>query len=91
MSHPAQKELQKNCWASRVSKNDWQYGQDLPEQMFWRGRQFLVEPIACVPQAIMVSVPTETEAFRKRVIDNKGVQYHVFTKWITENRVDEWS
>lgn len=90
MSHLAENDEQENCMSSRVSKNDWQSGQPFPTQSALWGRQFLVEPIACVPQAIMVSVPTESEAFRKRVINDDGVQYHVFTKWITKNRVDEW-
>ena len=90
MSHFAKNDIQENCRSSRVSKNDWQSGQPFPTQSALWGRQFLVEPIACDPQAIMVSVPTETEAFRKRVINDDGVQYHVFTKWITKNRVDEW-
>jgi hypothetical protein len=91
MSHFAKNNIQENCMSSRVGIEDWQYGQPFPTALsaLW-GRQFLVEPIACAPQAIMVSVPTESEAFRKRVINDDGVQYHVFTKWITTNRVDEW-
>ena len=52
-----------------------------------KGRQFLVDPIDCQPQAIVVGASADERTFRQQ--DN-GRGVHVFTKWITEGRVKQW-
>ena len=67
-----------NCRFSRFAINGWQYGQSFPTGVFFKKqREFLVDPIECHEQAIVVNASPDEKTFRTA---DTGVGIHIFMK-----------